>query len=105
MALTPISPIPPILDVTPLSISQVTGAKPANRAADPFGAVFRQAVGEVERFQTQAQTSAERFLNGESEEVHQVALDAQRAELAMDLFLQTRNRVVEAYQEIMRMQL
>jgi flagellar hook-basal body complex protein FliE len=100
MALTPIAPIPPILDIAPLA-----GAKPAARPADPFGKVFQQAVGDVERFQAQAHASAERFLNGESEEVHQVALDAQRAELAMDLFLQTRNRVVEAYQEIMRMQL
>ena len=33
------------------------------------------------------------------------ALATQRAELALDLFLQTRNKVVSAYQEIMRMQM
>ncbi len=45
------------------------------------------------------------FLRGESEEVHKVALDAQRAELSLEMFLQMRNKVVQAYQEIMRTQL
>jgi flagellar hook-basal body complex protein FliE len=34
-----------------------------------------------------------------------VALKAQKAELSMELFLQVRNKVVQAYQEIMRMQM
>lgn len=100
MPIAPITPILPILDAI-----QLTGEKGAARSADPFRAMFQNAVSEVERFQAQANTSAERFLSGESEEIHQVALDAQRAGLSFDLFLQTRNRVVEAYQEIMRMQL
>lgn len=100
MPIGPISPIPAILDTV-----QLPGASPAKRSADPFGAMFQQAVGDVARFQAQADTSAERFLSGEGEEIHKVALDGQKAELALDLFLQTRNRVVEAYQEIMRMQL
>lgn len=80
-------------------------ATPANPGADPFREMFQQAVSEVTRFQEQAAQSADRFLRGEGEELHQVALDAQRAELSFDLFLQTRNKVVDAYQEIMRMQL
>ena len=40
----------------------------------------------------------------QSEELHATALAVQRAELAFDLFLQARNKVVQAYQEIMRMQ-
>jgi flagellar hook-basal body complex protein FliE len=92
---------PPIAAVQP----DAAAAKPAPRRESPFGSVFREAVAQVERFQQQSAASAERFLNGETEEVHQVALDAQRAELALDLFLQTRNRVVEAYQEIMRLPL
>ena len=100
MPISPISAIPPLLDTV-----QLAGSQPAKRPADPFGTIFQQAVGDVERFQAKADASAERFLNGEGEEIHQVALDSQKAELALDLFLQTRNRVVEAYQEIMRMQL
>ena len=50
-------------------------------------------------------TSVERFLSGEGEELHTTILATQQAELSFDLFLQVRNKVVSAYQEIMRMQM
>ena len=46
----------------------------------------------------------DRFLNGEGEEIHKVALASQQADLSFQLFLQMRNKVVSAYQEVMRMQ-
>lgn len=61
-------------------------------------------IGEVEQSQTQATQAAQNFLSGGDEELHSVALAAQRADLQFDLFLQVRNKAVSAYQEIMRMQ-
>jgi flagellar hook-basal body complex protein FliE len=97
---------------SPSAISSITGPAAItgpkleqSSGGDPFREAFQSAVAEVARFQNQAAQSADRFLRGEGEEIHQVALDAQRAELAFDLFLQARNKVVDAYQEIMRMQL
>lgn len=52
-----------------------------------------------------AARSTEQFLNGENEELHNVALATQRAEMVFELGLQVRNKVVQAYQEIMRMQM
>ena len=52
-----------------------------------------------------ASASVERFLAGEGEELHTTILATQQAELSLDLFLQARNKVVSAYQEIMRMQM
>ena len=46
-----------------------------------------------------------RFLSGEGEDLHTTILATQQAELSFDLFLQMRNKVVSAYQEIMRMQM
>ncbi len=70
-----------------------------------FGGILKQAMAQVAGQQQQAEASMNSFLSGESEEVHKVALDAQRAELSMEMFLQMRNKVVQAYQEVMRMQL
>jgi len=36
--------------------------------------------------------------------LHQVAIKTQQAELSFDLFMQVRNKVISAYQEVMRMQ-
>jgi flagellar hook-basal body complex protein FliE len=94
--------IGPIQPVSPVSMPDkaVAGARGTG-----FQEVFAGAVRDVEGFGKAASQSMERFLAGEGEELHTTALAAQRAELAFELFLQTRNKVVQAYQEIMRMQL
>ena len=67
--------------------------------------MLSDAIGRVEQFQQNSQTAIGKFLSGEDEEVHKVALATQQSELAFDLFLQVRNKVISAYQEVMRMQI
>ncbi len=69
-----------------------------------FQTVLAGAIGGVERLRGTAGHSVERFLTGDGTEVHSVALATQRAELAFELFLQVRNKVVSAYQAVMQMQ-
>jgi flagellar hook-basal body complex protein FliE len=47
----------------------------------------------------------ERFLSGEGEDLHSTILASQRADLEFQMFMQVRNKVVSAYQEIMKMQM
>jgi flagellar hook-basal body complex protein FliE len=95
------SPITPIRLVSLPETPQVDFQK-SNSGA--FQSVLEGLIGKVEHSQTQAQNSVESFVTGGNEELHSVALATQRAELEFDLFLQVRNKVVSAYQEIMRMQ-
>lgn len=69
-----------------------------------FQSMLEGMIGRVEQSQTQATQAAQNFLSGGNEELHSVALAAQRADLQFNLFLQVRNKAVSAYQEIMRMQ-
>ncbi|HEX4771610.1 MAG TPA: flagellar hook-basal body complex protein FliE [Bryobacteraceae bacterium] len=84
--------------VTPLS-----GTSSANSTGD-FSSVLKNAVQQVNGYQQQATQDVNQFLQG-SGELHNVALSAQRAEMVFDLAVQVRNKVVSAYQEIMKMQL
>jgi flagellar hook-basal body complex protein FliE len=77
----------------------------ATGSSAPFGSVLADAIQNVDRFQQNAQTSIGKFLAGEDEEVHKVALATEQASMSLDLFLQVRNKVVSAYQEVMRMQM
>lgn len=70
-----------------------------------FGEVLAQSIREVESSGALARETVERFLAGEQEDLHNVAIASQKAELTFEMFLQTRNKLVQAYQEIMRMQL
>jgi flagellar hook-basal body complex protein FliE len=67
--------------------------------------VLSEAIGRVQQFQQNSQTTIGKFLSGEDEEVHKVALAAQQAQIAFDLFMGVRNKVISAYQEVMRMQM
>lgn len=79
---------------------------PSGDAGQPgeFQSMLAHAIGGVERLRGTADRSVERFLAGDSEEVHSVALSVQRAELAFETFVQVRNKVVSAYQAVMQMQ-
>ena len=68
------------------------------------GPCSTESVQRYSRCNVNAQATVDRFLSGEGEELHHVAMAAQKAELSFDLFMQVRNKVVSAYQEIMRMQ-
>jgi len=96
--------IPPISSIPQISLPDTTRVNPADASAGGFQSVLQGIIGHVEQSQTQARQATENFLTGGNEELHSVALAAQRASLEFELFLQVRNKVASAYQEIMRMQ-
>lgn len=98
------SMLPPISSIQPVSLPQPARIDPPGSKPGGFQTMLEGMIGHVERSQAQAQQSVENFVTGGSEELHSVALATQRAELEFDMFLQVRNKVVQAYQEIMRMQ-
>jgi flagellar hook-basal body complex protein FliE len=85
------------------AIRPVTAAGGASGGA--FQDVLASAIQKVESTGYDATASIERFLGGEGEELHTTVLATQRAEIAFDMFQQVRNKVVGAYQEIMKMQI
>lgn len=97
------SPISPIRAV-PLPDLRAPAAAGLPGGPSEFQGLLANAIGGVERLRNQAGQTASRFLAGEGEEVHTVALATQRAELAFETFLQIRNKVVSAYQAVMQMQ-
>jgi flagellar hook-basal body complex protein FliE len=94
-------PISGLGPVSPLSAS-LPGAASQNGGA--FGDILNDAIQKVEGLNNEASKSVENFLSGEGDDLHKTILATQRADLAGELFLQVRNKVVSAYQEVMRMQ-
>jgi len=94
-------PISGLGPVTPLPVSPLD-ADSAN--ASEFGGILKDAMQKVGSLSDEASRSVESFLSGEGEDLHKTMLATQRADLAGELFLQVRNKVVAAYQEVMRMQ-
>ena len=98
-------PIVPVSAAIPMAAAPaVASATSTSSSANPFSSVLSQAIQQVESFQNNAEASVNRFLSGEGEELHKVALATQQADLSFQLFLQVRNKVVSAYQQVMQMQ-
>jgi flagellar hook-basal body complex protein FliE len=96
-----ISSIPQIRDIPrmePLSQAGETGG-----GNNSFRALLDQSVRDVSQLQDNANVSVDQFLSGEQEDPHTMMLSVQRASLAFDMFTQVRNKVISAYQEVMRM--
>lgn len=96
----------PITPVQMVSLPQITPADAGSSAGGTgaFQSMLQGMIAPVEQSQAAANQAAQSFLNGGDEELHSVALAAQRADLQFNLMLQVRNKAVSAYQEIMRMQ-
>ena len=71
---------------------------------DKFGDVLKQFVEDVNSLQNRASESIEKLATGEVHDVHEVMIAVNEAETAMEFMLEIRSKIVEAYQEIMRMQ-
>ena len=95
----------PISNITPLTLPDLQ--LPMQGAGKPgeFQNVLSGAIDQMESMGKSATDSVQKFLSGENEELHTTILATQKAELAFQLGMQVRNKVVDAYQEIMKMQL
>ena len=95
----------PILPVSSGTLPEPIRPAGESSSSGAFQKVLASAIQSVEASGQDASASVERFLAGDGGELHSTILATQRAELSFELFQQVRNKVVSAYQEIMRMQM
>jgi flagellar hook-basal body complex protein FliE len=100
--ISPVSGVRSTPIAEPRSIRDV--AKPTADEKPSFENVVTRAVAWLEGQQKEADAKAADFATGGQTELHDVMLAAEKLNLSFQLTLQVRNKVVEAYQEIMRMQ-
>jgi flagellar hook-basal body complex protein FliE len=96
-------PVNRILPAEIAPLESVGAQKPAV-GDDSFGEVLERFVMEVDTLQHRAEDSRVKLASGEITDVHQVMQAVEEASLSMELMLEIRNKIVEAYQEVMRMQ-
>lgn len=69
-----------------------------------FADTLKEAVNSVNTIQKQADVKAQELAVGKSQDVADVMITAEKADIALKLMVQVRNKIIEAYQEIMKMQ-
>lgn len=100
--------ITPLERVRSLAGSLETPALPRLREGTPatsFGDTLKQMVNDINRQQVEASDTSLRFMAGEVEHVHEAMVSLQKARTSFTFMVEVRNKLLDGYKEIMRMQI
>jgi len=81
-----------------------TGQGPANTPENTFANTLKGFIKDVDTQLMNADTMMGEFVVGKRTDLHNVMIETEKADLSLKLLLRIRSKLIEAYQEIMRMQ-
>ncbi|MCS7272892.1 MAG: flagellar hook-basal body complex protein FliE [Fimbriimonadales bacterium] len=93
-----------VLELQPPKWLQPAKPSTAELPYADFGRLLSEVISQVNEAQQHSAELAQRFARGEPVDEQTLVLAMERASLAFQLVLQVRNKVLEAYQELMRLQ-
>ena len=71
--------------------------------SDSFGKVLTDSINQVNRLQVEADASINNLTTGKQTDIHQTMIAMEKASISFELLMQVRNKVISAYERIMRM--
>lgn len=74
-----------------------------NEAQKSFAETLKNAISAVNDTQVQSDQLTNKLVNGEDVDLHEVMIAAEKASITLNTTIEVRNKVIDAYQEIMRM--
>ncbi len=96
-----IGPLNPRLQVPEIRVPQ----PPSEKNGPGFGEILKDAISTVNELQKQSDQEIQKLMTGESQDLHTTVIAMQKADLSFQMMMQVRNKIVQAYQEIMRRQI
>ena len=97
-----IESIPGIAPLQPSPTIQPSGS--SDKMLGSFKQLLEDSINQVNTLQEQADTLSQQLASGKADNLHEAMLALNKASLALEFTIQVRNKVIEAYQEIMRTQ-
>ena len=74
------------------------------KSGEDFSSLLKDALSSVNDAQLEANEAVEQVLSGEHKDIHSTMIALQKADVSLKLMLEVKNKIVEAYQEVMRTQ-
>lgn len=86
-------------------LSPLRRQQEAPEAENSFSDLLTKAIQDVDSSMKESEQAVQSFVAGETENVHDVMISMQRAQVSFQMLTEIRNKAVEAYKEISRMQI
>jgi flagellar hook-basal body complex protein FliE len=77
--------------------------QPVAKGTPSFGEMLKNTLSEVNREQNSADEAVKNLATGRDKDIHHTMIEMEKASVSLNLVMQVRNKVLDAYQEIMRM--
>ncbi len=90
-----------INDILPGLLSPKSVEKPGN---EKFGNILSDFIGSVNKTQNDADKITKDFVMGEDVQIHDVMIAEEKAKTSLELLMEIRNKTVDMYKELIRMQ-
>ncbi|HAQ08027.1 MAG TPA: flagellar hook-basal body complex protein FliE [Bacillus bacterium] len=90
--------------VKPFEIKASAPTHTPYEAQKSFSSVLKQSIANLNETQFQSDEMTKKLALGENVDLHQVMITSQKASITLQATMEVRNKVIEAYQEMMRMQ-
>lgn len=99
---SPIFPGLPNFPTAPTSPTSPAGIE--DGAAGDFGSVFHSAIDKVTELNNDSEKQISDLAQGNRSDIHNVMIAVEKADVAFQLMMQVRNKIVSAYEEVSKMQ-
>lgn len=97
--------ISPTVNIKSLPLESTTKKMTPNEAHQKFSTFLKNAINEVNAQQNVSDVKTNALINGENIDLHEVMIAAQKANITLQTATQIQSKALEAYREIMRMQI
>lgn len=92
----------PNFPTAPTSPTAPTGID--DNAGGGFGSVLHQAIDKVSELRNDSEKQVGELVEGKRQDIHNVMIAVEKADVAFQLMMQVRNKIVNAYQEVSKLQ-
>ncbi|MGE5087463.1 MAG: flagellar hook-basal body complex protein FliE [Bacillota bacterium] len=93
-----------IRDSKSLSVEGVSSSSSSAESGKSFADTLKEAVTSVNELQKSSDKFAQNVATGKTDDVAGAMIAAEKADIALRVMVQVRNKIIDAYQEVMKMQ-
>ncbi len=81
-----------------------TGSQKAEKSNGSFSQVLKDSINKVGELEKEASQQTENLVKMDGQDIHNTMIAVEKADLSFQLMMQIRNKIISAYEEIMRIQ-
>lgn len=95
----------PVNNPTPQIINDQSEPHSVAQTEQNFSDFIKSTISQVSQSQTESDLSIQKLHSGEAQNLHDVMISVEQADISLRMLVQIRNKAIQAYEEIMRMQI